>query len=106
MARLHDPEKFRFQVTFHERSSGRIVGEESITAPNQFQALIRIYRMSLRYDARQHYIVVKCDGCKTRPEFLIKNLRRYGINVIEPEQYPSGEKGVTFNKLKHEGFLQ
>jgi hypothetical protein len=100
MARQHDPEKIKLEIFYHDRDSGKLIEKEMIAAPNQFQALLKIYKLSLRFDSKKHYIVVKCDGSKVRPTFLIKNLRRYGIEVVEPEKYPSGEEGITFNRIK------
>lgn len=57
--------------------------------------MFRIFGRLLKYDPKKVYLVVKTDGCKKRPIFIIKNLRARGIQVVEPEKYDSGERGPS-----------
>ena len=100
MGKRVDPEpKYRFELFFHDRETGKLIGKQTVEAMAQGQALLLIFKATLKYDPAKTYLVVKTDGCKKRPIFIIKNLRAQGIQVTEPPEYESGEKAPNLSRL-------
>ena len=86
--------QYRLDLHFHDRQTGKLLEAKTIEAYSQGQALFLIFKAAMRHDPHKVYLVVKTDGCKQRPLFIIKNLRARGIQVVEPEVYENGDRGA------------
>lgn len=85
--------KYVIEAIFHNRETNEVVGREIIEGWAQGYVLAKLWHITGKYGHKFHYLVVDTSKCRVRPVFLIKNLKSRGIQVIEPRQYPNGQRG-------------
>jgi len=90
--------RFRLTVCLFERKSDKLIHQQVVEGSNQLKLLIKIWHIVMALaKPGEHYLVVKTDGCKERPEWLIRNLKARRIPVVEPEKYPDGKAGCQLS---------
>jgi len=90
--------RFRLTVCIFSRKDDKLIHQQMVEGSNQLRLLIKIWHIVMALaKPGEHYLVVKTDGCKERPEWLIRNLKARRIAVVEPEKYPDGKLGCQLS---------
>jgi hypothetical protein len=90
--------RFRLAVCLFRRKDDTLAHQQIIEGNNQLKLLVKIWHIvGALAKPGEHYLVIKTDGSRERPEWLIRNLKARRIAVIEPEKYPDGKVGCQLS---------
>lgn len=90
--------RFRLTVCLFSRKDDKLIHQQVVEGSNQLKLLIKIWHIVMALaKPGEHYLVVRTDGCRERPEWLIRNLKARRIAVVEPERYPDGKPGCQLS---------
>ena len=90
--------RFRLTVCLFSRKDDKLIHQQTIEGNNQLKLLVKTWHIAAGIgNPKENYIIIKTDGCKERPEWLIRNLKARRIPIVEPEKYPDGKVGCQLS---------